>query len=102
MSNILPPLPSPGVGARRKGPKTLPRLQFSPGGPNSAASDKFPLAPSPSTVYPREIVDGRAVVGEDLQKWLTESGTELGEKLSGVVVSVSDTDIAASQKKIAK
>lgn len=101
MSSILPPLPSPGVGARRKAPKSLPRLQFSPG-LNSAASENFPLQPSPSTVYPQEIVDGHAVVGQDLQQWLAESGSALGEKLAGVVVSVSDKDFATSQKKIAE
>ncbi len=52
-----PPI-SPGVGARRRGPKSLPTLPlsaFSP--PDTGISDSFPLPQSPTTVHPERVVD---------------------------------------------
>ena len=91
--------PSPGVGARRKGPKTLPRLPlaaFSP--PNSGASDKFPLPPSPSTLHPEFVIDGHVVSDGSLDQWKSETGQILGGRIGGVVLalkttSVNDTDV---------
>ncbi|OCH88275.1 hypothetical protein OBBRIDRAFT_96672 [Obba rivulosa] len=85
----IPPM-SPGVGARRKGPKSLPRLPmsaFSP--PNSGTSDMFPLHPSPSTVQPEEIVDAYVVAPEgDLSHWKAQAGEVLASRIAGAVVHV--------------
>ncbi|TFY60398.1 hypothetical protein EVG20_g7437 [Dentipellis fragilis] len=85
---IAPPL-SPGVGARRKGPKTLPRLPlsaFSP--PNSGVSESFPLPPSPSTVHPDRVVDASVSV---LTEWKKQaaSAKELEGRAGAVVVKVA-------------
>ncbi|EPQ57575.1 hypothetical protein GLOTRDRAFT_115459 [Gloeophyllum trabeum ATCC 11539] len=88
--------PSPGVGARRKGPKTLPKLPlsaFSP--PNSGTSEKFPLPPSPSAVHPETIVDAEIV---DVSAWKKDSGEELGGKISGLVLSLKDKGSEEAEK----
>ncbi|PSR93878.1 hypothetical protein PHLCEN_2v4596 [Hermanssonia centrifuga] len=57
-----PSLPSPGVGARRKGQKSSPKLPpsaFTP--PNAGTSDQFLLAPSPSSIQPVKIIDAHVV-----------------------------------------
>ncbi|KAF7315574.1 hypothetical protein MIND_00072700 [Mycena indigotica] len=88
------PPPSPGVGQRRKGPKTLPRLPlsaFSP--PNSGTSERFPLPPSPSTVHPESIVDAHVLLtGTDatLADWKKEAGEALGGRVGGLVVALPD------------
>lgn len=97
MSTAIPaPLPSPGVGARRKGPKTLPRLPlsaFSP--PNTGTSDKFPVPPSPSSLQPAKIVDAHVVAPKgDFSAWAKDAAQALGGKASGVVLSLSGTDAA--------
>lgn len=91
MSSTIPPTPpSPGVGVRRKGPKTLPRLPlsaFSP--PNSGTSERFPLAPSPSAVHPDTVIDSHVALAEgdaSLSQWATEAGQLLGGRIGGVVV----------------
>lgn len=91
VGTIPPPLPSPGVGARRKkGPKTLPKLPpsaFSP--PNTGTSDKFPLAPSPSTVHPDFVIDANVVVPvSGLAGWSSQVGQVLGGRIGGVVLSL--------------
>ena len=96
MSTFPPPPPlSPGVGARRKGPKQLPRLPlsvFTP--PNSGTSDKFPLLPSPSAIHPKKILDANVrVANNDLQHWAND--TELGTKTGGVVAILSSSDNVA-------
>lgn len=102
----LHPPPSPGVGARRKGPKTLPKLPlsvFTP--PNTGASDKFPLPPSPSAVHPQAVIDAQVVVGEswksNISKWVSETGQLLGSKAGGIVVALPGQS-AADAEKIAK
>ena len=83
------PLPSPGVGARRKGPKTIPKLDFSTLSPMSAASDKFPLPPSPSALHPQQVTDANVVVdGASLESWKAEVDSAFGKKADGVVVSL--------------
>lgn len=87
MSTLPPVPPSPGVGLRRKGPKSLPRLPasaFSP--PNTGTSEQFPLAPSPSTLYPEAIID--AQVSEGVDAWTADAGQKLGSKVEGIVVSL--------------
>jgi hypothetical protein len=82
------PLPSPGLGARRK-PKALPTLPlsvFSP--PNTGTGERFPLPPSPSTVHPDHPVDGH-VVG-DIAKWKSESGDVLGKTTGGIVLELTE------------
>ncbi|KAI0940457.1 hypothetical protein AcW1_003647 [Taiwanofungus camphoratus] len=91
MSATIPPSPlSPSVGARRKGAKTLPRLPlsaFTP--PNSGASDKFPLPPSPSTLQPEQIIDAYIVTSDgDLCQWKEESSRTFGGKTKGAVLSL--------------
>jgi hypothetical protein len=95
MSSALPPVPpSLGIGSRRKGSKTLPKLPlsvFTP--PPSGSSDKFPLAPSPSTIHPAKVIDAHVVApGGDLSKWQQETSQALGGKLAGAVVSLCGTE----------
>ncbi|KAH9894815.1 hypothetical protein C8Q73DRAFT_691688 [Cubamyces lactineus] len=87
----LPPTPkSPSVGARRKGPKALPKLPmsaFTP--PNTGTSDKFPLAPSPSSLQPSEVIDAYVIAPNgDLSSWKSQVGQNLGGRLRGVVLSL--------------
>ena len=87
----LPKLPpSPGVGARRKGPKskalpTLPLSAFSP--PNTGVSDNFPLPPSPSTVHPDSVID--ASVRGSILEWKKQTAGFLDGRVSSVVVKTS-------------
>lgn len=104
MSSSLPPVPpSPGVGARRKGPgKAHPRLPlsaFSP--PPSGTSDSFPRAPSPSTIHPEKVIDAHVVApGGDLSKWTKEISPALGGKIAGAVVSLSGTQPSELEKVV--
>ncbi|KAJ8481525.1 hypothetical protein ONZ51_g5942 [Trametes cubensis] len=87
----LPPVPkSPSVGARRKGPKSLPKLPmsaFTP--PNTGTSDKFPLAPSPSSLQPTEVIDAHVIAPKgDLSSWKSQVGQNLGGRLRGLVLSL--------------
>lgn len=95
MSFPAPPSPGPGVGFRRKGPKTLPKLPlsaFTP--PNSGTSEKFPLPPSPSTIHPEAVVDASVVIADgDLSKWKKEAGEALSARIGGVVLTVPDHDV---------
>ena len=85
---ISPPLPSPGVGARRKG--NLPRLPlsaFTP--PNTGASDQFPLAPSPSVVQPPKVIDANVIVStRDLSQWKAGAGEDLVGRIAGVIITL--------------
>ncbi|KAL0956494.1 hypothetical protein HGRIS_002638 [Hohenbuehelia grisea] len=96
-SSTLPPIPSsPGVGMRRKGPKTLPRLPlsaFSP--PNSGTSERFPLPASPSTLHPSAIIDANVVVSGDdlsLSDWRKELTQVTQSQVNGAVVSLEGSD----------
>lgn len=103
MSNqALPPLPhSPGVGARRKGPRvfpTLPLSAFTP--PNTGTSEQFPLAASPNTIHPSKVIDAQVITpAGDLSKWKEETAIALEGRAAGVVISLSGDDI---QKSISK
>ncbi|KAI0666628.1 hypothetical protein C8Q78DRAFT_984011 [Trametes maxima] len=101
----LPPTPkSPGisVGARRKGPKELPKLPlsaFSP--PNTGTSDRFPLAPSPSTLQPEEIIDAHVIAPNgDLANWQSQVGQSFGGKTRGVVLSLHGVPQAEVEKVV--
>ncbi|KAI0768799.1 hypothetical protein BD413DRAFT_478776 [Trametes elegans] len=99
----LPPTPrSPGVGARRKGPKQLPKLPlsaFTP--PNTGTSDQFPLAPSPSALQPKEIVDAHVIAPSgDLSSWQSQVGQTLGGRIRGVVLSLHGAQPAAVEKVV--
>ncbi|KAI8994053.1 hypothetical protein BD414DRAFT_271653 [Trametes punicea] len=96
----LPPTPkSPSVGARRKGPKDLPKLPlsaFTP--PNTGTSDKFPLAPSPSSLQPQEVIDAHVIAPRgDLSSWKSQVGQNLGGRVRGVVLSLHGTDPAEAE-----
>ena len=99
MADVAPALPSPGVGSRRKGPKTLPKLPlsaFSP--PNTGTSDRFPLPPSPSAVHPTKVVDAQASLdGSDFGGYQGSVAGPLGDKLDGVVISITDADPEKAQ-----
>lgn len=93
---------SPSVGARRKGPKSLPTLPlsaFTP--PNTGASDKFPFLPSPSTVHPEKVIDAN-VVAEDAQltTWQSQAGRVLAGRIGGVVLSLEGKTPNEVQKTI--
>ncbi|THV02353.1 hypothetical protein K435DRAFT_775568 [Dendrothele bispora CBS 962.96] len=99
MSAPIPPTPpSPGVGLRRKGPKSLPKLPlsaFTP--PNSGTSDKFPLPASPSTIHPESVIDANVVPGHgalDLSKWKQEASQSeiLRDRIGGLVVVLPKAD----------
>lgn len=84
------PLPSPGLSGRRKGPKPHPKLPlsvFTP--PASNASDRFPLAPSPSSVHPKKVIDAAV---KDVSSWKSESATAFGTKSDGVVATLQSTN----------
>ncbi|KAI0644395.1 hypothetical protein C8Q79DRAFT_1011451 [Trametes meyenii] len=104
-TETLPPTPkSPGisVGARRKGPKELPKLPlsaFSP--PNTGTSDRFPLAPSPSTLQPEDIIDAHVIAPNgDLANWQSQVGQSFGGKTRGVVLSLHGVPQAEVEKVV--
>ncbi|KAI0318460.1 hypothetical protein OF83DRAFT_1115887 [Amylostereum chailletii] len=100
MSDLQTP-PSPGVGARRKGPKVLPKLPlsaFSP--PNSGVSESFPLPPSPSTVHPDRVVD--ASVRGPLTTWSKQWKGTLEGRAKAVVVSASEGEFDGLQAQAAE
>ena len=103
----IPPVPpSPGVAARRKGPKghvlpTLPLSAFTP--PNTGTSDQFPLPPSPSAINPEKVIDANVITPSgDLAQWKEEIGRELeDDKIAGVVVNLTGVSSDALEKTIA-
>ena len=103
----IPPVPpSPGVAARRKGPKghvlpTLPLSAFTP--PNTGTSDQFPLPPSPSAINPEKVIDANVITPSgDLAQWKEEIGRELeDDKIAGVVVNLTGVSSDALEKSIA-
>ncbi len=103
MASVQPPPRSPGVGARRKGPKVLPRLPlsaFTP--PNSGTSDRFPLPPSPSTVHPAKVVDANVISSiSGLTAWNSEVGQVLGGRIGGVVLSLRGSSPDAVRETLA-
>ncbi|KAI5123965.1 hypothetical protein M0805_006377 [Coniferiporia weirii] len=102
MADFQQPLPSPGVGARRKGQKSLPKLPlsvFTP--PGTGASDRFPLPPSPSVVHPQKIVDAQVQLqGTSLDAWKAGAADSFGSKVDGIVVSLADVDPQDVQKAV--
>ncbi|KAG7098660.1 hypothetical protein E1B28_000576 [Marasmius oreades] len=108
MSTVLPPQPtSPGVGIRRKGPKSHPSLPlsaFTP--PNSGTSERFPLPPSPSTVHPEKVLDASVALlssDDDLSQWKVHAGQTLGIRIGGLVAALPtvDADIARVISRLA-
>ncbi|KAH8119380.1 hypothetical protein DFH11DRAFT_1686272 [Phellopilus nigrolimitatus] len=98
----IPPLPSPGIAVRRKGPKSLPKLPlsvFTP--PSTGASDKFPLPPSPSAVHPQFVIDAQVQIeGSSLDTWKAETVDSFGSKSDGVVVSLASADVQDVRKVV--
>jgi len=92
MANLPNPPMSPGVGARRKGPKSLPTLPLSAfSAPNTGFSDSFPLPPSPSTVHPDRVVD--ASVRGSILEWKEQTSGTLGGRVRAIVVKASDGEL---------
>jgi hypothetical protein len=93
MDTLTNPPISPGVGARRKGPKSLPTLPLSAfSAPNTGISDSFPLPPSPSTVHPDCVVD--ASVRGSILEWKEQtSGGALKDRIRAVVVKASESEL---------
>jgi hypothetical protein len=92
MATLPNPPMSPGVGARRKGPKSLPTLPlsaFSP--PNTGMSDSFPLPQSPSTVHPDRVVD--ASVRGSILEWKEQTNGSLASRVSAIVVKTSENEL---------
>lgn len=111
----------PSPGGKRKG-KTLPKLPlsaFSP--PNSGrissldrstrytdnqrkgTSEKFPLPPSPSTVQPESVLDANVVASNGdalLSRWKIDAGPQLGSRIGGIVVSLSNTNEESLSKYV--
>jgi hypothetical protein len=92
---MSPSVLAPGVGMRRKGPKSLPRLPlsaFTP--PNTGTSDRFPLPPTPSNVHPSVIIDAHVIPSHDgdLSQWKREIGLTTGGKVGGAVLSLVDAE----------
>ncbi|OAX42283.1 hypothetical protein K503DRAFT_863198 [Rhizopogon vinicolor AM-OR11-026] len=84
----LNPLPSPGLtSGRRKGPKNLPSLPlsaFSP--PSTGTSDMFPLPPTPSALFPGEVIDAHM-----RYEALESAGVDLaGTEVTGAVLLLKD------------
>jgi hypothetical protein len=92
--SIPPPLPSPGLAQRRKGPKSLPRLPisaFTP--PNSGTSENFPFPPSPGTAHPIVVIDGHVVATPaQLPQWKKDAGQVFQERIGGVVLSLQGNE----------
>lgn len=82
--------PSPGVGARRKGPSSLPRLPLSAfaGPPSSGSSERFPVPQSPSAAYPTSIIDSSVSVKTVLAGWKADVGRNVSRKVNGVVLTL--------------
>ncbi|KAL1710557.1 hypothetical protein EV121DRAFT_251327 [Schizophyllum commune] len=83
----------------RKGPKVplkLPASAFSP--PNSGTGEKFPLAPSPSALRPKEIIDASVPVGADLSldSWKGKAAGELHDHVQGAILFASDASAASA------
>lgn len=93
--------PSPGFG-RRKGGKahpTLPLSAFTP--PNTSASDRFPLPPSPSAVQPEHVIDANVITANgDLSQWKEEVSLAFGDKIGGIVLSLEGVDISNVEKTL--
>ncbi|KAG1890387.1 hypothetical protein F4604DRAFT_1710317 [Suillus subluteus] len=84
------PLPSPGLSSGRRRPKNLPSLPlsaFSP--PSTGTSDMFPLPPTPSALFPGEVIDAH-LRSEALENAALDlAGTEV----TGVVLLLNDLSV---------
>ncbi len=87
------PPASPGVGVRRRGPKSLPTLPPSAfSAPNTGISDSFPLPQSPTTVHPERVVD--ANVRCSIPEWKEQTnGSSLAGRVGAVVVKSNASDL---------
>ena len=94
--------PALSVGARRKGPKTLPKLPlsaFSP--PNSSTSETFALPPDPSHNHPAAVIDTSLSAVEALKGWSPEVGRAESRKINGVVIALSgDSQVDAIERYV--
>ena len=94
MSSAQPPLPSPGVCARRRGPKNLPRLPlsvFTP--PSSGTAEKFPAPPTPGAIHPKQVVDAQLrVENKNGLQQSTGDTKDIGGRIGGVVIALNSLD----------
>jgi len=80
-----------GVGARRKGPKSLPKLPMSvfSGPPSTGTQESFPLPPSPNHNHPTAVIDTNLSVTEALEEWSVDVGKISPRKINGVVLALA-------------
>jgi hypothetical protein len=81
------PIPSPGLTSGRRKPKNFPSLPmsaFSP--PSTGTSDMFPLPPTPSALFPGEVIDAHL-----RYEALESAGVDLvGSEAAGAVLLLKD------------
>ncbi|KAG1815961.1 uncharacterized protein BJ212DRAFT_1272154 [Suillus subaureus] len=88
--SFVQPLPSPGLAGGRRRPKNLPSLPlsaFSP--PSTGTSDMFPLPPTPSALFPGEVIDAHL-----RSEALESAGLDLaGTEVAGAVLLLNDFSV---------
>lgn len=93
-----------GVGARRKGPKSLPKLPMSVfnGPPSTGTQESFPLPPSPNHNHPTAVIDTNLSVTEALEEWSVDVGKISPRKINGVVLALAGESQADAIERYAQ
>ena len=92
MSSVPPPS---SKGTRPRPPKPrLPLSVFS--APNTATAESFQSPPDPTTTHPKAIIDANVIIAGDvidLSTWSKETGSILGDRAAGLVLSLPNADL---------